>query len=311
VLAEPEIAGCVAVDIGLDIPEFADGVISAARKAGKPLVACAVDAAAVEESFRAAGVAVYPTPERAIRAYRGLWRSTLGPQALARASVRPVLRIELESILDSAHGPMPYDVARELLAAYGVRFCREMLVESDGEALGAARKIGFPVVVKTARADVIHKTEAGAVIAGVRDVDQLRAACRSIAGRVGSAGFLIQEQIAPGAELLLGGRRDESFGPVVLVGTGGFLAEAVRDVSLALAPVSLEAALELVPLGLRGRLVSGYRGWPPWEPGLVAGALVAIGRVLVDHSRIREIDVNPLIARGTDAIAVDALVVLD
>jgi len=311
VLAQESIGGAIAVNVGLDIPEFADGVIKAARSAGKSLVACIVDAARNLDAFRRAGVPVYSTPERAVRAYRGLWAAGRGPHPSAAPRLKPVLRLELESILASAHGALPYDLARELLMAYGLRFGREALAESVDEAAATAQKIGFPVVVKTAVAGVLHKTELGGVMLGLRDQDDVRAACHAIAARTGETAFVVQAQVPPGAELLLGGQRDPIFGSVALVGIGGFLAEAVRDVSLALAPLSLEVAQTLVLLGLRSRLVSGYRGLPAWDVEPVARGLVAVGSVLVDHPRIREIDVNPVIARGSDAIAVDALVILD
>ena len=137
------------------------------------------------------------------------------------------------------------------------------------------------------------------------------AACRQIAAAVGPGPWIVQEQVRPGSELLVGGRRDETFGPVVAVGLGGFLAEAVADVSVALAPLSLSTAERLVPLGVRARLMPGYRGLPPWDAAAPASALVAIGRILADHPRVREIDVNPLVVRGDSAVAVDALVLLD
>ena len=298
------------MNVGLDIQEFADGLVSAAGGAGKPLLACSVDAPGVVARFRAAGVPVYPTPERGVRAFRALWLASRrsGPPA---ASVRPVLRVEIESILDSAHGPVPYDVARELLTAYGLRFCVEALAGTEPEALAAAERLGFPVVVKTARADVLHRTEAGGVITGLRDAAALGEAYRTVTRRVRHPVVLVQQQMPPGSEILVGGRRDETFGALVAVATGGFLAEAIRDAALALAPLGLDEARELVPLGLRGRLMAGYRGLPGWEPEPVARALVAVGRVLADHPRVREIDVNPLIARNADAVAVDALVMLD
>jgi hypothetical protein len=171
-------------------------------------------------------------------------------------------------------------------------------------------QIGFPVVLKTTRAGVLHKTEAGGVIVGLRNPEDLQEACRSVAARTSSASFLVQEQIGQGPSFCWA---DAEMKPsdLLLVGTGGFLAEAIRDVSLALGPVSLETARSLVPLGLRSRLMGGYRGLPSWEVEPAARALVAIDRVLADHPRIREIDVNPLIVRGVDAIAVDALVVVD
>ncbi len=97
----------------------------------------------------------------------------------------------------------------------------------------------------------------------------------------------------------------------MVVGTGGFLTEAVRDVSTALAPVSLEEARTLVRQGLRARLLSGYRGLPPASSEPVARALVAVGALLADYPRVTELDLNPVIARGAEAVAVDALLILE
>src|SRR5262249_59655495 len=106
--------------------------------------------------------------------YRASRLARQGLVRLAPAEVRPVLRVEIESILDSAHGVVPHDVARELLGAYGLRFCRESIAHSEERELQAATALGFPVVLKTARPDVLHKTEAGGVIVGLRSEADLR-----------------------------------------------------------------------------------------------------------------------------------------
>ena len=310
ILSEKHAAGAIAINVGLDVVEFADGLAAAARAAGLPLVACSVDAPRTIARFGSAGVPVYPTPERAVRAYHSLWRAGLGAEPTPAAAVSPVLSLEVQSLLASAHGAMPYDVARAILSAYGIRFCRDAVADTETEAVEAARRIGLPVVVKTARADVLHKTEVGGVVTGVASLDGVAQACRRISAGVGPGPLVVQQQVARGVELLVGARRDETFGPVVAVGLGGFLAEAVGDVSVALAPVSATTAARLVPLGLRGRLMAGYRGLPAWDAAVVAPALVAVGRILADHPRVREIDVNPLVALADGAVAVDALVVL-
>ncbi len=310
VLAEETVAGALAVNVGLDIEPFAHGVLAAARAAAKPLVACSVDAPMVVGTLRAAGVPVYRTPERAVRAYRALWLATERPDDPAPRPPRPGLSANLAALLSRAHGPLPYAAARELLSAYGIRFCRERRAASVDEAVGAAEALGFPVVLKSAAPGLLHKTEAGGVSLDLRDAAAVAQACRTMAARLGDQGFVLQEQVPAGIELLVGGRRDDSFGPVVAAGTGGFFAEALRDVSLGLAPLGPDEAQALVVQGLRGRLLGGYRGLPVSSGKPAAVALVAIGRLLEDEPSIREVDVNPLIVRGEDAVAVDALVIL-
>ena len=309
VLSEEAVAGVVAINVGLDIPAFADGLVAAARGVKKPLVACAVDVPGVTAKLAAAGVPVYPTPERAVRAYRALWLASLPPVAPGVPSPRPTLAADLADRLGAAPGALGYEAARPILAAYGVRFCRDALAHCVDEAVAAAEALGFPIVVKSAGPDLLHRTEAGAVATALRDRDAVRAAAERIM-RLGHGPLLVQEHVEGGIELLIGGRQDPGFGPLVVVGTGGFLTEAVRDVSTALAPVSLEEARALVGEGLRARLLAGYRGVPAASAEPVALALVAIGALVADYPRVGEVDVNPLIVRGGDAVAVDALVIL-
>jgi acetyltransferase len=310
-LGRSAIAGAIAVNVGLDMPEFAEGLIAAARQHAKPLLACSVDAPAVIERFRRADVPVYPTPERAVRAFRALWRSRVGACDARPREGRPApLPPEVEEFLRSSTGPMPYRMARTLLEAHGLAFCRELGAGSPEAALGAADALGFPVVLKTARPDLLHKSEAGGVVLGLRDGSAVREACRAMAERVGSSEFVVQEQHGPATELLVGGRRDDAFGAVVAVGLGGFWAEAVRDVGIALAPLGLEEAEMLAASGIRERLLKGYRGLPAWSPAAIAGAMVAVGAVLEEHARVQELDVNPIMVEGSVAVAVDALVIV-
>ncbi|MBI3031348.1 MAG: acetate--CoA ligase family protein [Candidatus Rokubacteria bacterium] len=310
VLGQGEIAGAVAINVGLDLPEFADGLIEASRSAGKPIVACAVDVPAVAEKFNAAGVPVYPTPERAVRAYRALLGS--GMRYCVTATPRGASRIapSLRRALETGRGPLPYDTARKVLTLYGVPFCREGRAASLAEALRIAKRLAYPVVVKAERTGLLHKTEAAAVRVDVRTPGELRAVYRDMTRRLGPGPFLIQQQVRGGVELLIGGKRDPTFGPVVVCGTGGILTEALGDVSLRLAPLGPDGAREMLKEGLKGRLLRGLRGMPPCDPRPLVRILVAVSRLMTDHPSIVELDLNPVIASGPKALAVDALLIL-
>ncbi|MGH7268469.1 MAG: acetate--CoA ligase family protein, partial [Candidatus Rokuibacteriota bacterium] len=200
---------------------------------------------------------------------------------------------------------------RGLLERYGFRFPVEGVARTTDEALAAARRIGFPVVVKTAAAGLLHKTEAGGVILDVPDEPALRAACRALGDRFGPAPVLVQARIPDGLELLIGGRRDATFGPTVAVGLGGVLAELLRDVSLRLAPLDQAEALTMLREGRKAELLRGYRGGPAADADRLAALPIAVGDLLLDHPQIAELDVNPVVVRGADLAAVDALVVID
>jgi acyl-CoA synthetase (NDP forming) len=311
VLDAPEISGAVAINIGLDRPEYGDALAAAQAATGKPVVACTVDTPEMDRRLREAGIPIVPGPERAVRAYRALVRHAEMRRQAAGAPDRPRPRAPAAGLVDrlaATRGPLGHAEARALLEAYGVPFPRERVVAGAEEALSAAREIGYPLVIKTAREDVLHRTDAGGVILGVTDAVALGQALGAIEARVGPGPLLVQEEVPGGLELLVGGRRDPSFGPTVLVGQGGVLAELLRDVSVGLAPLARDAARALVSEGRRAALLRGYRGAPPVDEEALAEILVGIGDLLGDHSGIVELDVNPLIASGGRIVAVDALV---
>ena len=218
-----------------------------------------------------------------------------------RSATRPAIRTlpEVESL------------AR--LAAAGVPVNRQVPAADAASAVAAAAALGGTVVVKL---DVIgsgHKTELGGVRAGLRGPDAVRLAAADLlalrlpAG-VTRRGLLVSRQLE-GVELIVGGRRDPTFGPVVVAGLGGILAEALDDVAIRLAPLDADAAVAMLG-DLRGSaILRGTRGRPGIDRSAVAAAIVAVGRLLVDDPAILEIDCNPLISGAHGTAAVDGLVV--
>ena len=307
VFDESSVAGVVAVNVGLDIPEFADAIVAAARATGKPAVAFTADAPEIAGRFRAGGVPVLPSPERAVRAWRALWQAR--PPAARVASPAPKLSPELRRAVETTRGPLPYALARGLLEAGGVRFCREAIVESAEDAVAAAERIGYPVVLKADDAGLTHKTEAGGVVLDVADAVAVRAACAALRARTRAARVVVQERVGPGIELLLGARRDDVFGPVVVFGAGGVLTEVLRDVSVRLAPLGEGEAEAMLDEGARPRLLAGPRGLRPVSRPALVRMIHTVAGLIAAEPRLVEIDVNPLIAAGDDVVAVDALVI--
>jgi acetyltransferase len=306
VFDEPAIAGVVAVNVGLDIPQFADGVVAAARETGKPAVAFTADAPEITARFRAGGVPVLPSPERAVRAWRALWRAR--PAAVPVAPRTPALSLESRRALDTTRGPLPYTLARRVLEDAGLRFCREAIAANADEAVAAAARIGYPVVIKADAAGLTHKTEVGGVVLDVRDAAAVQAACAALRGRAAAVRFVVQQRVA-GVELLLGARRDEVFGPVVVAGAGGVLTETVREVAVRLAALGEGEAEAMLDEGVLPRLLAGPRGLRPVARAPLVAAIHALAALMLAEPRIAEIDVNPLIAAGADVVAVDALVI--
>jgi acyl-CoA synthetase (NDP forming) len=332
VFARPEVGGVVAVNVGLDIPQFAEGVIAGGTATGKPIVAFTADAPGLAARFREAGIPVLPGPERAVRALRALLVAQgrgggqaaptprPGPEGSAGAGHghgwvtsaaggrgRPA---DVSAALGAGSGPLPYRLARRLLEAHGVTFCREEIAATPEAAAEAAARIGYPVVLKADADGLTHRTEVGGVRLGVADADALRRACAELRAHAGAERFVVQAQVGRGVELIVGGRRDESFGPVVVVGAGGILTEVIRDVSLRLAPVDRDEARLMLREGARARLLAGPRGLPACDDAPLVAIVTAVGALMCAEPRIREIDLNPVIAAGPSAVAVDALVIV-
>ncbi len=218
-------------------------------------------------------------------------------------------------------GRRPLDEAASaaLLAEADLPFARHAVASSAAEAARAARRIGWPVALKVVSADLPHKSDVGGVRLGLRSAAEVEAAWRGIRRdvrrRAPSAridGLLVQEMIAGGTEMILGARIDPQYGPMVLVGAGGTLAELIADTALALAPLDLAGARRLIR-GLRvHRLLAGWRGGPAGDEAALARALTALSRFIAAHAgEIAEIDLNPVVVlpKGKGLRVVDALVV--
>ena len=200
-----------------------------------------------------------------------------------------------------------------LLDAAGIPVAGHKFVSTGDEAVEAAESIGFPVVVKGAGRELLHKTELGIVFLNQVDKKQVAEATREIAQRAGSGleGFIVAEMISGERELIAGFLRDSNFGPSVMFGLGGIAAEALGDAVFRLAPLSVAEASEMIT-EIRGRKLLGpFRGMPEVDISSLAEAIVALGELGSSREIIKEIDVNPLIVSGSKAVAADALIVLN
>ncbi|MFJ8676132.1 acetate--CoA ligase family protein [Streptomyces sp. NPDC093589] len=199
-----------------------------------------------------------------------------------------------------------YRTMRALLASYGLRFPDAAFAGTPAEAVRAARRLGYPLVLKAMGA--AHKTEAGGVALGIRDEAALRAAFARMRAATGATCYAVEAMAAPpyAVELIAGVRRDPAFGPVVLAGMGGVTAELLADTALALAPLTPGRARRLL-LSLRGAaLLTGWRGAPPVDLDAAAAALVTLGHIALEHPELTEIEVNPLLVHPAGALALDA-----
>jgi len=203
--------------------------------------------------------------------------------------------------------------SKSLLARHGVPVPSESLVKSPAEAGDAAAAIGFPVVAKLCGDSIAHKTERGLVRLGLRSSEDVAAAAQELLARAtpgdGEVAVLVGQMVPGNRELIAGVVRDPQFGPCVMLGLGGILAEAVADVVFRLVPLTRVDAEEMIDELASQKLLGSFRGEPPVDRERLVDVLVGLGEVVTADPAIRSIDLNPLIVSGGGVpIAVDALV---
>jgi acyl-CoA synthetase (NDP forming) len=205
--------------------------------------------------------------------------------------------------------------SKAVLAAYGIPVALDHTVGSAAEAIDAARSIGGPVVMKGEAASIMHKSEAGLVKLNLRADTDISAAYEAIDGQLDrlarneKTAVVVQPMIPPGIELMIGGRIDPQFGPLVVVGLGGVFVEALKDTALAPAPVSRDEAHEMLGSLRASALLDGFRHFAPVERGRLADILCRFSEFLHDQADLlSEADVNPLICSGDRIVAVDGLI---
>ncbi|MFQ5455405.1 MAG: acetate--CoA ligase alpha subunit [Nitrospirota bacterium] len=204
---------------------------------------------------------------------------------------------------------------RNILEAYGFKLPINILAATSGEAVLAAEKIGYPVVMKIASPDILHKTDVGGIKVGITDKNEVKRAFIEITNNARRYmpealiwGVLIQEMVRGGKEVILGINYDPQFGPVLMFGAGGIYVEVLKDVTFRVAPVTCEEADDMIK-GIRlYPLLKGVRGESPSDIKGIADAICRISQLAVDFPDIIEFDINPLIVRGEGegAIAIDA-----
>ncbi|ATW28149.1 acetate--CoA ligase family protein [Candidatus Formimonas warabiya] len=209
--------------------------------------------------------------------------------------------------------------SKELFKKYGVPVTREVIVTSAQEAARAAKDIGYPVVMKVESAEILHKSDMGGVMLGIRDDVAAGEAFRRIMDNARKHkpeakvnGVLIQEMLPEGLEMILGVHNDPQFGPVVLCGLGGVFVEVFKDVSLSPAPLNSCEALAMLQSLKAFPLFNGYRGRNVLDIEALAQTIVKIARFAADHKNtLSQLDINPLMVypKGKGVCAVDALII--
>lgn len=283
----------------------------------KPVIFAGLDdGAEVPKEFisrlRALNVPYFPSPDRAYRAL-ARWCEAAHRDAL---SAQPDRRMLSEKLVP---GVLAEYRSKQLLAELGIRFPAARLVASLDAAQEAAVQMGTPIVLKAQSAALPHKSEAGGVVLGLRDSrsisegwERLRANIAKNRPGLKLDGVLVEKMGQPGVELIIGGRNDPDWGPIVLAGFGGVQAEILKDVRLLMHDLTAAGIVRELYKLKSAELLRGFRGSPALDVAAVADIIMRLGALLLAEPAIAEIDLNPVIVypQGQGAIALDALVVV-
>ncbi len=311
-----------------EIESTAHVVGQLSQESDKPVLACFMGESRIDAGIRILreyDVPNYPFPERVAPALAAM-------ESYRREKDRPVFEPEpcevcqppvrelFSQVREQGRVSIGDAEAREVLEAYGFPVPESYLAETPEEAVEMAERIGYPVVLKIASPDILHKTDVGGVKLNVNSPGDVRDAFDLIVYRASRYvpdarvwGCLVQEMVREGREILVGMNRDPQFGPLVAFGLGGIYVEALRDVAFRIAPFSQEEAREMIGEIRSYPLLAGVRGESPADHEAMVDALMRVSQLVTDFPEIVELDINPLTVfdEGQGAVAIDMRLVLE
>jgi Acyl-CoA synthetase (NDP forming) len=285
--------------------DVAEKVIPVIQESAKPVLMVVMGSTLMEKALEVcarSNIPVFRFPERAA--------SALG--ALARRA--EYLNHEPESIFPIVHPSKRTfrDSFEELLARFNIPIAPIRLAHDLYEAESIADELGYPVVMKIASPDILHKSDAGGVILDIQNPELLRSAYTQATRNAMESnplaridGIHLQRQIPHGQDVIVGAVRDPQFGPLMMFGSGGVEVEGLKDVSFALAPLTQSEALTMIGKTWAGRKLSGFRNIPAVDLESAIDVLVKLSHLILENPMIEEIEINPLRVLGKSAVALD------
>ncbi len=329
-LKEPEVDATLFIHAPTAIVPSADiaaAVAPIAMNASRNVLACWLGGNAVAQArstFSEAGIPTYDTPEGAVRGFMQIVQyhrnqqllmevpaSVSTPQGEDRATASGIVR----QVLASGRNMLSEPEAKQVLASYGIPVVQTRSVRSAEEAVQASAQIGFPVALKILSPDITHKSDVGGVVLDLEDDKSVRAAATAMHKRLQEyqpnaslSGFSVQSMVRrpESRELIVGVATDPVFGPVILFGQGGIAVEVTADHAIALPPLNMVLARDLIFRTRVSKLLAAYRNRSAANVDAICHTLIQISRLIIDIPEITELDINPLLADADGVIALDA-----
>jgi acetyltransferase len=295
--------------------EVADVLIPIIQKSEKPVLVALLGSELTKEAakhFQRADIPTYTFPEKAASALGILAKRAEFLTTENTENTEILNRVSVNSV-----GSVVRQTPEELVSAYGIPTARMQLATSADEAAAIARGLGFPLVLKIASPDILHKSDIGGVLLDVSSEQEVYIGYTQLMEKASLArpnakieGVHLQRQIPPGHEVILGAVQDLQFGPLIMFGSGGVEVEALKDVAFALGPLRRAEAETLMRKTWAGRKLDGYRNIPPADKSAVIEAILGLSYLAAEHPEIAEIEINPLRVLKKGVVAIDIRVKL-
>ncbi len=307
-----------------DSENTADVIIRTSAKTDKPIIASFMGEAHVRSAvnkLKNASIPNFSYPEVAVKAFKHLsdhsaWRNMEQERPICHEVHKDPLRRKISGFIDADKFQLGEDDAASILAHYGFRFPRKALARTSREAALLASRIGFPVVMKIASPDILHKTDVGGVKLNIHSAKEtedsfleITANARRFMPHAFIQGVMLYEMIGGGKEIILGVTHDRSFGHMLMFGLGGIYVEMMKDVSFRIAPVSHRDAQAMVNEIKMAALLRGTRGEKAVDVNSVIEGILHLSCLVTDFPVVREIDINPLMVTEKGAVALDARII--
>ena len=314
VLAHPNVGSVIAMctpSATLDYNKLAEVIVNVSKKySNKTILASLMgldEGIKNKEILAQGGIPHYTYAETAIRSLNAMlrfneWSQT--PEGIIRKFTVNKKKVEKVFAQVKAEGRknLLEEEGQEVLRAYGFPVPKSILATKDKEAIQAAKKIGFPVVMKIASPQIIHKSDAGGVKVGLKNPQEVRTAFKEIIKNAKKydkkaiiKGVLVQEMVKGGKEIIIGSKLEPGFGPVVMFGMGGIYVEVLKDVTFRLAPITDKEADEMISSIKTNKLLQGVRGEKPSDLKKLSECIQKLSHLVSDFKEIKELDMNPVL----------------
>lgn len=307
-----------------DVENTAGAIIDTSRTTEKPIITAFMGETRVREAIKklkGASIPNFSYPEQAIKAFKRLsdhaaWKKVAVEELRCVSANTGPVREKINAFTTSNKFQLAEDDAALILSQYGFMFPKKMLAKTSKEAAALSSTIGFPLVMKISSPDILHKTDVGGVKLNIRSPKEAGDAFIEITSNVKRhmpqafiQGVTLYEMVAGGKEVILGVTYDRTFGHMLMFGLGGIYVEVLKDVSFRIAPVTHRDAQAMVNEVKTSALLRGARGERAVDINAVVESIMSISCLVTDFPEIQELDINPLVVREKDAVALDARII--